>query len=160
MPKVSVIIPAYNAMTYLPATMKSLLRQTFTDLDLKNHCYGLANFCLAWKCLQTQTKDYKKAMQFRAKAIAYSPQLRYSKEYVRLSIAIAIVRWCGASGYSRTLTLFHALRRRFANPGDRLSLPFSTGQLLPVTYALSSSSPQFSSLVQLEGDELPSQTKN
>nr|WP_256498773.1 glycosyltransferase family A protein [Chroococcidiopsis sp. CCNUC1] len=33
MPKVSVIIPAYNAMKYLPATLGSLLSQTFDDFE-------------------------------------------------------------------------------------------------------------------------------
>jgi glycosyltransferase involved in cell wall biosynthesis len=32
--KVSVIIPAYNAMNYLPETLKSVLRQTFTDFEI------------------------------------------------------------------------------------------------------------------------------
>ncbi|MGD1913669.1 MAG: glycosyltransferase family 2 protein [Rivularia sp. (in: cyanobacteria)] len=34
MTKVSVIIPAYNAMTYLPKTVESVLKQTFTDFDV------------------------------------------------------------------------------------------------------------------------------
>jgi glycosyltransferase involved in cell wall biosynthesis len=34
MPKVSVIIPAYNAMVYLPETLESVLRQTFTDFEV------------------------------------------------------------------------------------------------------------------------------
>lgn len=34
MPKVSVIIPAYNAMSYLPETIESVLQQTFTDLEI------------------------------------------------------------------------------------------------------------------------------
>ena len=34
MPKVSVIIPAYNAMTYLPQTVESVLKQTFTDFEI------------------------------------------------------------------------------------------------------------------------------
>ena len=34
MTKVSVIIPAYNAMNYLPKTIESVLKQTFTDLEL------------------------------------------------------------------------------------------------------------------------------
>jgi glycosyltransferase involved in cell wall biosynthesis len=33
MPEVSVIIPAYNAMHYLPETINSLLNQTFTDFE-------------------------------------------------------------------------------------------------------------------------------
>ncbi|WP_009632478.1 glycosyltransferase family 2 protein [Synechocystis sp. PCC 7509] len=34
MPKVSVIIPAYNAMSYLPETVESVLQQTFTDFEV------------------------------------------------------------------------------------------------------------------------------
>lgn len=34
MPKVSVIIPAYNAMVYLPETLESALAQTFTDFEI------------------------------------------------------------------------------------------------------------------------------
>lgn len=34
MPKVTVVIPAYNAMTYLPETLDSVLKQTFTDFEV------------------------------------------------------------------------------------------------------------------------------
>jgi glycosyltransferase involved in cell wall biosynthesis len=34
MPKVSVIIPAYNAMNYLPKAVESVLAQTFTDFEV------------------------------------------------------------------------------------------------------------------------------
>jgi len=34
MPKVSVVIPAYNAMSYLPLTIDSLLNQTFKDFEV------------------------------------------------------------------------------------------------------------------------------
>lgn len=34
MPKVSVIIPAYNAMAYLPQAVESVLKQTFTDFEV------------------------------------------------------------------------------------------------------------------------------
>lgn len=34
MPKVSVIIPAYNSMQYLPETLESVLKQTFTDFEV------------------------------------------------------------------------------------------------------------------------------
>jgi glycosyltransferase involved in cell wall biosynthesis len=34
MPKVSVIIPAYNAMTYLPESVESVLNQTFTGFEV------------------------------------------------------------------------------------------------------------------------------
>jgi glycosyltransferase involved in cell wall biosynthesis len=34
MPKISVIIPAYNAMTYLPETLDSVIAQTFKDFEV------------------------------------------------------------------------------------------------------------------------------
>ncbi|AFZ22783.1 putative glycosyltransferase [Cylindrospermum stagnale PCC 7417] len=34
MPKISVVIPAYNAMAYLPKTVDSVLKQTFNDFEL------------------------------------------------------------------------------------------------------------------------------
>ncbi|MGF1496384.1 MAG: glycosyltransferase family 2 protein [Elainellaceae cyanobacterium] len=34
MPKVSVVIPAYNAMPYLPQTVDSVLQQSFTDFEV------------------------------------------------------------------------------------------------------------------------------
>lgn len=34
MPQVSVVIPAYNAMSYLPETLDSVLKQTFTDFEV------------------------------------------------------------------------------------------------------------------------------
>ncbi|QLE56153.1 glycosyltransferase family 2 protein [Nostoc sp. TCL26-01] len=34
MPKVSVVIPAYNAMAYLPTTLDTLFQQTFTDFEV------------------------------------------------------------------------------------------------------------------------------
>ncbi|PMB27439.1 hypothetical protein CEN46_01475 [Fischerella thermalis CCMEE 5318] len=34
MPKVSVIIQAYNSMNYLPKTLESVLKQTFTNFEV------------------------------------------------------------------------------------------------------------------------------
>jgi glycosyltransferase involved in cell wall biosynthesis len=34
MPKVSIVIPTYNAMKYLPTTVESVLHQTFTDFEV------------------------------------------------------------------------------------------------------------------------------
>lgn len=34
MPKVTVVIPAHNAMAYLPETLNSVLKQTFTDFEV------------------------------------------------------------------------------------------------------------------------------
>ncbi|MCA1990882.1 MAG: glycosyltransferase [Coleofasciculus sp. S288] len=80
-------------------------------LYLKQRCYGFANLCLAWKPLQSRTKDYKKAIHFRQQAFTHYPRIFFSREYIRLSLAIAIMRWFGSDGYKRFLELFYALRR-------------------------------------------------
>jgi glycosyltransferase involved in cell wall biosynthesis len=86
-------------------------------LYLKKRSYGAANLCLAWKSLQSQSKDYKSATRFLQQALAYYPQLRFSKEYVRLKLALIAMRWLGSDGYSRFLALAYVLRRRMVALG-------------------------------------------
>jgi glycosyltransferase involved in cell wall biosynthesis len=84
-------------------------------LFLKNRTYGHANLCLAWKALQSADRNYKLALQFRQQAISHYPELRYSREYIRLSLAIAALQWFGVHRYSKLLTLTYALRRRISS---------------------------------------------
>lgn len=78
---------------------------------LKNQSYGRTSLVLAWKALQSQTKDYQTAAKFRKRAISYYPQLLFSKEFVRLSVAIAMMRWLGADGYKKFLNVIYYIRR-------------------------------------------------
>ncbi len=78
---------------------------------LKNRSYGQANRCLAWKALQSSQRDYKKALYFRQQAIAYYPQLRFSWDVIRLSIALAAIQGIGPDIYSKLLELAYSLRR-------------------------------------------------
>lgn len=48
MPKVSIIIPAYNAMAYLPETLQSALDQTFTDFEVLIINDGSSDQILEW----------------------------------------------------------------------------------------------------------------
>jgi glycosyltransferase involved in cell wall biosynthesis len=48
MPKVSVIIPAYNAMAYLPETLDSVLNQTFTDFEVLIINDGSTDHIASW----------------------------------------------------------------------------------------------------------------
>lgn len=84
-------------------------------LYLKSRSYGHANLRLAWKCLQTIDRDYKNALHFRQQAISHYPRLRFSWEYIRLSLAIAALQLFGTDGYSKFLKLTHALRRRLSS---------------------------------------------
>jgi glycosyltransferase involved in cell wall biosynthesis len=48
MPKVTVVIPAYNAMKFLPETVESVLAQTFSDLELLIVNDGSSDNILQW----------------------------------------------------------------------------------------------------------------
>ncbi|MBO3460917.1 glycosyltransferase family 2 protein [Aetokthonos hydrillicola Thurmond2011] len=82
---------------------------------LKSRSYGCANLCLAWKPLQSQQKDLQKSIYYRRQALIHYPQLRFSKEYLRLSLAIAILEFLGIDGYSKLLNLFYTWRRNILN---------------------------------------------
>jgi glycosyltransferase involved in cell wall biosynthesis len=48
MPKVSVVIPSYNAMTYLPETLESVLGQTFADFEVLIINDGSSDHIVEW----------------------------------------------------------------------------------------------------------------
>lgn len=85
-------------------------------LYLRNRSYGRVNLCIAWKCIQRSDPDFEKATDFCRQALLHYPQLRFSREYMRLMIAIAMMRWFGPQSYSWLLSLFNTLRRRLAVP--------------------------------------------
>ncbi|MBW4507525.1 MAG: glycosyltransferase [Scytonematopsis contorta HA4267-MV1] len=99
-----------KAFQNLPKELVSVPQQ------LKNQSYANANIFLAWKALQSQAKDYQTASYFRNVALQYYPKLRFSKEFIRLSLAIAILRWFGVDNYSKFLEFVYAMRRSTANP--------------------------------------------
>jgi glycosyltransferase involved in cell wall biosynthesis len=93
-----------------------LFEKAFADaplelLHLRSRSYGNAHLVLAWKVLQSQARDYELADSYREQALRYSPLLVFSREYIRLSIAIALMSRLGASGYQKFLGLFWGLRR-------------------------------------------------
>ena len=87
----------------------------FELLHLRNRSYGYINLCIAWKCLQGSEIDYKTANHFRCLAISHYPHLRYSREYIRLSLAIALLQSLGSDSYSKAIALLYTLRRRISN---------------------------------------------
>jgi GT2 family glycosyltransferase len=79
---------------------------------LKPKSLGSAALVLAWKALQSQDRDCQLARKFQQQAIAHNPKLRTASENLRLTIAIAILKWLGAERYSRFLAIAYAVRRR------------------------------------------------
>ena len=80
-------------------------------LKFKGRCYGFAYLRIAWKTLQNLNGEYELALHFRQQAVKSYPQLRYSKEYIRLTLAIMLVRLFGMQGYSRVRNLFYVFKQ-------------------------------------------------
>jgi glycosyltransferase involved in cell wall biosynthesis len=99
------------AKSYQLVVEKAFTTAAWEDLPLRNKSYGIANINLAWKALQSQSKNYQQASYFRLQALRHDPWLFFSKEYWRLSMAIAIMQWFGTDGYQQFLTFLYALRR-------------------------------------------------
>lgn len=78
---------------------------------MKNQSYARSNLSLAWKPLQSAIKDHHTAIKFRKIAIGYYPQLLWTKEYWRLSLAIFLIRSLGTKNYQKFLQFFYNLRR-------------------------------------------------
>ena len=93
---------------------KAFQSAPFEKLHLRNISYGKINFCLAWKCLQSTSKDYQKAEYFLKQALLHCSNLRFSKEYFRLSIAITMMKLLGAESYSKFLGLAYVVRRQLS----------------------------------------------
>lgn len=89
-------------------------------LHLKEQSYGNVNLCVAWKCLQGTNKDYKMANDFRREALRHYPQLRYSQEHIRLSLAIALMQYCRPEIYSKFLAMAYTLRRGISSLLDKI----------------------------------------
>lgn len=83
-------------------------------LYLKNQSYGYANLYLAWKALQSGDGDSKQALHFRQQALVHYPRLRYSRRYIHLSLAIAMMQWFGSDGYQKVLAFINTLRQRIS----------------------------------------------
>lgn len=99
------------ARSYQLVLEKAFADAAWSDLPLRNRSYGTANLVLGWKALQSKSQDYQQAKYFRSQAIRHDPWLFLSKNYVRLSIAIAIRRWFGTDGYQQFITWLHGVRR-------------------------------------------------
>lgn len=84
----------------------------FELLYLRSRSYGNIHLVLAWKCIQGKDKDYETAAKFCEQALNHYPQLRYTREYLRLRVAIAMMQYMGQNSYDQLLLIFHKIRRQ------------------------------------------------
>ena len=103
------------AKSYQLVIEKAFTAVSWDELSLRNKSYSTANLVLAWKAIQSQAKDFQQASYFRSQALKHNPRIFFSKEYLRLSIAIALMNWFGVGGYQRFLSVLYTLRRSTRN---------------------------------------------
>ena len=84
-------------------------------LHIKQRSYGYANLNLAWKAIQSVDHDEAKAWKYRAAALRYYPQLRFSRDLMRLTMAITLMRWFGTTGYAKVLGGIYSVRRSLSS---------------------------------------------
>jgi hypothetical protein len=76
---------------------------------MRNQSYAWMNIFEAWASVED--RNYKEAMHFRQQAFLHYSQIRYSWHYIRLSLAIALIRWFGPQSYDGIRGLSRNLRR-------------------------------------------------
>lgn len=95
--------------------LRQVIEKTFEtapleSLYLRNRSYGQMNLFQAWNSIDE--RNYQEARHFQQQALLHYPQLRYSENYIRLSFAIAMMRWFGPQGYDGMRNLTRTLRQR------------------------------------------------
>ncbi len=95
--------------------IRQVIEKTFQSvplelLYLRNRCYASLIFGLAW--LAIDEGDYKKAIHFRKQVFLHHPQVYFTENFMRLSLAIFMIRWFGPNGYDGVRYLTHILRQR------------------------------------------------
>ncbi len=110
---------------------KAIIEKVFSELpeerqSFKGRCYGHAYLRTAWKMLQNQGGDCAAAKKFRETALNYCPDLKFSDQCIRLSIALVIVQTLGLERYENFRNLFQHLKYQAKHFPKALISPSST----------------------------------
>ncbi|MGH8002378.1 MAG: glycosyltransferase family 2 protein, partial [Brasilonema sp.] len=94
---------------------RQLIEKTYRSLPteilhLRPRSYGRLYVYLAWKSMDS--KDYKQAFHYTQQAFALYPQQISQLWYLRLYVAIAVIRLLGAKRYDQVRSFNHNIRRR------------------------------------------------
>ena len=99
----------------MESSYQRIIEKLFDSIPIKlqgskNRCYSHAYLRIAWKTLQNLNGEYTKSLEFSRRAIEYHPQIIYSREYIRLNAAIAIVRLLGIKKYNSLRNSIYQLK--------------------------------------------------
>ncbi|ARV57668.1 glycosyl transferase family A [Nostocales cyanobacterium HT-58-2] len=76
---------------------------------LRERGYGRINLYLAWRAINN--KDYDQAINFNHQALAHYPQLIFSWDFIRQTIALTLLKKFGHQTYNKARILVQSLRR-------------------------------------------------
>ncbi len=139
MPKVSVIIPAYNAMTYLPETLESVLQQTFTDLEVLIVDDGSSDNIVQWA--NGLTDDRVKFISQSNQGVSTARNLAISKasgDYIAFLDADDLwertkiekqVQFLDDNHPVGLVTTWMTLTDEQGNPGSEVKIDFKQGNI-------------------------------
>ncbi|MBW4532801.1 MAG: glycosyltransferase family 2 protein [Pleurocapsa minor HA4230-MV1] len=93
-----------------------VIERTFASVSsklipLKGKSYGFAYLHLASQSLQSYQPNYAIASNYLQQAVTYYPQLKFSKEYLRLNLTVWLMNRFGINAYHKLHYGFRALRR-------------------------------------------------
>ena len=96
---------------------RQLIEKTYQSLPteilyLRGRSYGRVYIFLVGRAIETE--DYKLATHYLQQAITHYPQLLFRPWFMRLNLAVAVLKWFGPHGYNRVRNFNRALRRRIS----------------------------------------------
>lgn len=80
-------------------------------IPLKGKSYGFSYLYIASRSLQSHQPDCAIASNYLRQAVEHYPQLRFSKEYLRLNLTVWLMKWFGTNAYQTWHERFRLLRR-------------------------------------------------
>jgi len=83
-------------------------------LPLREKGYARVNLYLGWRAINN--KDYEQAIHYNHQVIAHHPQLILSWDFLRQSIALALLKRLGSQTYDRVRSLVQIMRRTISTP--------------------------------------------
>ncbi len=98
---------------------RTIIEKAFETVDaellhLRDRGYSRVNLYLAWRAINN--KDYEQAVHYNHQALAHHPQLILSGDFLRQSIALALLKRLGSQTYDKVRSLVQTMRRSISTP--------------------------------------------
>lgn len=80
---------------------------------LEKKSYGLKYIYLAWRALQSYDKNFKLAIDYSKKALDYDWSVLFSSDFIRLNLAISLMRTLGVERFQNLQNFIYKVRGGF-----------------------------------------------